>query len=481
MKKSLLNPSRRARIPALAPSTLAALLASLAFPLWQGCMQTSSKEDDKEAVFSQTLFSAQEGNLVAIDMATGNALPGTIKDILAPTEMQALKDGTLLVNLTGSSEILIVDGKTMVKKASLPSSPTTGRKPVHSYITPEYGTRQYWVSLNDSGTTASTVRFIDVDPASATYLTGVGEAALGNGHHKATFSPNKARMVISNIADCADILSVFDFSDIGNIQKLSTLNAAGAGFDKSDVKHTCDQTKVEGITPSPHGCATAKGTAHALCNLTGNGALVAVDLDAATPSYKIIPTAGIGAGYTASHPGGRYIYSLQSAPKEGGTGAPCQLGQMAVVDMQKDSLVKELPLFYKGPECKDSLSATPAKGVSPSHTLFSLDGARAYINVGTSATPASVADKQLVLDVSDPANPKQLASITIGNSFGSHGETMTGDGKYLLVANNKDATVSQIEVATGTVVKTIATNNAGKTLATYGSVEGPSHQTGPFH
>ncbi|MDB5106404.1 MAG: hypothetical protein JWP91_4093 [Fibrobacteres bacterium] len=457
------------------------LLALAALPLFQGCMNDSSKDDATNAEFAQTLFTAQEGNLVSIDLATGNALPGIITDVKAPTDMQALKDGTILVNLTGSSEILIVDGKTMVQKARLPSSPTTGRKPVHSFITPEYAGKQYWMSLNDSGATANTARFLDVDPASKTYLTGVGEATLGNGHHKAAFSPDRPRVVISNIADCADIMSVFDFSDIGNILKLSTLTEAGAGFDKSDAKHTCDQSKVAGISPSPHGCATAKGTAHALCNMTGNGVLVAVDLNAAVPGFKLIATDGTGGGYTAAHPAGRYVYTLQSAPKEGGTGSPCQIGQMAVVDMQTDSLVKELPLLYKGPDCKDSLAGTPAQGASGSHTLFSADGARAYINVGTSLAASSIADKQLVLDVSAPANPKQLASVTIGNSYGSHGETMTGDGKYLLVANNKDATVSQIDMATGTVVKTIPIGNAGKTMATFGSAEGPSHQTGPFH
>jgi hypothetical protein len=286
---------------------------------------------------------------------------------------------------------------------------------------------------------------------------------------------------VSNISDCADIMSVFDYSDIGDIKRIATLDAAKSGFDGSDRKHTCGKDTAAGIMPSPHGCASAKGNAHALCNETGTGTLVAVDLDADAPGFKLIPTRGSGAGYTAAHPGGRYIYSLQSAPNESNGGAPCQIGQVAVVDMADDSLAAELPLYYKGGDCADSLKGTPAAGAAPSHILFSLDGNRAFINVASASDPAARVSLQLSLDVSDPAHPRQGPSVAIGSSYGSHGETLTGDGKLLIVANNKDATVSLIDVASATVAKTLSIGNAGKTLATYGSAEGPGHQAGPFH
>jgi YVTN family beta-propeller protein len=149
--------------------------------------------------------------------------------------------------------------------------------------------------------------------------------------------------------------------------------------------------------------------------------------------------------------------------------------------MLHDSLVKELPLLYSGPDCPDSLAGTPADGISPSHILFSPDGAKAFINVAASADTSSRVDKHLVLDVSDPSDPRQLPSIGIGSSYGSHGETLTGDGRFLIVANNKDGTVSVIDASTAKVDRTLAIDNAGKTLATYGTAEGPSHQTGPFH
>jgi DNA-binding beta-propeller fold protein YncE len=277
-------------------------------------------------------------------------------------------------------------------------------------------------------------------------------------------------------------MSVFDYSDIADIRKLATLDAEKAGFGGWDGKSACDSARSAGVGPSPHGCAAARGNAHALCNLTGTGVLAAVDLDAAAPVFKPIPTGGSGAGYTAAHPGGRYIYSLQAKPNEKAGGAPCQIGQVAVVDMQKDELVVELPLLYKGGGCEDSLQGTPAAGASPSHLLFSLDGRKAFVNVASaSADSASRVSRQLVLDLSDPAAPVQEASIAIGSSFGSHGETLTGDGKYLIVANNEDASVSVIDVAAGTAAKTLDLGNAGKALAAWGSAEGPSHQAGPFH
>lgn len=462
---------------------LASSLASLAL---SGCLEAAAPADPRSdaQAYPQILFAAQEGGLVSFDLATGKALPGTIAGLKAPTDMQALEDGTLLVNLSGSNEILIVDGRTMLLKARMPASGGSGLKPVHSYITPEIGGKRYWVTLNDGdGSKASnSVRFLDLDTSDAArYLKPAGEAALGLGHHKAAFSPDKARMVISNIADCDDIMSVFDYSDPADIRRISTLDAAGSGFDGSDKDHTCDPAKAAGIAPAPHGCAAAKANGHALCNETGTGTLVAVDLNAALPGFKLIRTGGTGAGYTAAHPGGRYIYSLQSKPDEGSGGAPCQIGQIAIVDMLNDSLAAELPLLYEGPSCSDPLKGTPAAGAAPSHILFSHDGSKAFVNVASASGDAAArVSLQLVLEASDPAHPRQGSSLAIGASFGSHGETLTGDGRFLIVANNKDASVSLIDVDARTVARTLPIGNAGKTLATFGTAEGPSHQAGPF-
>jgi hypothetical protein len=47
----------------------------------------------------------------------------------------------------------------------------------------------------------NTACFIDLVEASATYLGMSGEVGLGIGHHKASFSATKERIVISNIGD----------------------------------------------------------------------------------------------------------------------------------------------------------------------------------------------------------------------------------------------------------------------------------------
>jgi YVTN family beta-propeller protein len=88
--------------------------------------------------------------------------------------------------------------------------------------------------------------------------------------------------------------------------------------------------------------------------------------------------------------------------------------------------------------------------------------------------------QELVFDLADPADPKQLPSIPTGAGTGHRGDTLSGDGKWVLVANNVDGSVTKIEAATGAVSSTIKTKEKPLTLATFGSAEGPSHQTGPI-
>jgi DNA-binding beta-propeller fold protein YncE len=87
----------------------------------------------------------------------------------------------------------------------------------------------------------------------------------------------------------------------------------------------------------------------------------------------------------------------------------------------------------------------------------------------------------LVLDLADPANPVQLSSIAVGSSTGHHGDALSGDGRWLFVANNADGSVSQIDVASLAVVRTFETAERPQTLGTFGATAGPSEQTGPIH
>jgi hypothetical protein len=449
----------------------AGLMAFSLLTGFHGCFD-DGHDDDGTGPLKHTLFVAHGGgNLVSYDIATGQPRPGEIPGMAGPSDMQILENGILMVNLTDSNMILVVEAKTMLEKDRIPSSGIGATRPVHSFITNEFNGKKYWVSMNDgAGTTATnSARFVQIKPGHPDYLKAVGEIPLGVGHHKAAWSTTRERAVISNIGDTNRILAVIDYSDIGSIKEVATLDWKAAGMDF-------------GKSASPHGCGISKVSGKGYCGITGPGLIAAVDMDAATPSFKMIKTQGTGGGYTAPHTGGRYIYSMQTTPREGNRGARCQVGQVAVIDAQTDSLVKELPIFLSGPTCADSISTTDQKTAGPGHILFTKDGKKAYIGMASGfGDPAGRSRVQLVLDVADPADPKQLASVAIGASVSHHADILTGDGKDVFVANNQDATVTHIDAAGGSVVRTITTRTNPKARASFGEAEGPSLQAGPVH
>ena len=453
-----------------------------------GCGGSGGPDDVANPLRGHALFVAHEGSLVSYDIATGEERPGAVQNVTGPVDLQALADGTLLVNLTGRNEVLIVDGKTMLEVARVPSSASGGQRPVHSYISPEHAGKTYWLALNDGENGAlptNTARFIDITPGSEAYLKPAGEIGLGAGHHKAAFSSTTSRVVISNIADCDNVLAVYDYSDPADIKRLATMSAADAGWDGSSFEKTCDPTYQNGAPPAPHGCATSTESGKAYCNLTTSGDVIAVDIDASPPTFAIIKTGGSGGGYTKAHPDGRFIYSVQDSPREGSAtkpGSNCQIGQLIVIDALTDALVKEVPIHYKGPDCKAALTGTDEETAEPGHIQISADKKTLYI---TPAGGFMVADarvrQEIAVDLSWPEHPVQLVSIPVGASSGHHGDALSGDGKYLFVTNSIDGTVTQIDAASREVVRTITTLAQPKALATFGNAEGPSAQTGPLH
>jgi len=432
----------------------------------------------------QTLFVASESAIASYEIATGIERPGTLTGVSKAVNMQVLDEGTVLVNLEGSNQILALDSKTMVEKARIASSADTGTRPVHSFITPKHNGKQYWVALNDGDGTLPTnrARFIDVNPTSSTYLTAVGEVALGTGHHKAAFSHTRERAVISNIADCDAVVTVFDYSDVANIQVVASWSAAQLGWDGSSPDRTCSPNFIPATSGpvSPHGCATAKESGKIYCNLTSSGEIVAIDVNAEVPGLEQLATNGTGSGYTYAHPDGRYIYSVQETPREGSGGVPCQSGQLVVVDATTDTVVNQIPLKYKGPDCTTALSGTDEDNAEPGHILITRDKQTMYVGLAGAFGQASArVRQQLVLSLTAPEAPVQQASITVGASTGHHEDTISGDGKFLFVANNVDNTVTQIDVSTNTVIRTLPVRNGPRSVATFGTLEGPSYQTGP--
>lgn len=431
--------------------------------LTTGCL--SSDDGDAKSEKGQVLYVAHEGSLTAYDISTGGQIAGEIADVSGPTDMQALEDGTIMVNLSSRNEVLAFDGKTMLQKARIPSSSKGALKPTHSYITPTYGGKRYWMALNDGSGSAATnsAVFIDITPGSADYLKAVGEVGLGAGHHKAAFGKSAHRVVISNIADTNEVLAVFDYSNPSDIKKLASVSARGLGLARA----------------TPHGCGSSSLNGMGYCNLTASGDIVSVDLEAAVPAFKVLKTKGAGGGYTKGH--GRYVYSLQTSPREGDTvriGSLCQVGQIVVIDAQVDTVVNEVPLKYGGPNCADAIAGGPGKSAGPGHIV--IHGTKMFVQMASSTDTNTYASKHLVLDLADPANPVQTGALDIGKSRSHHGESLSGDGRYFFVANNLDGTVTQIDAGTAQVSKTLTVRANPRTVATWGEAEGPSPATGPL-
>ncbi|WP_224246989.1 YncE family protein [Hyalangium gracile] len=433
--------------------------------------------DPRTEPLKPTLFVASEGTLVSYDVETGRQREGVVQDVSSPADLQVLEDATVMLHLTSRDEVLAVDGRTLEERARFASSSMGGERPTHSYVSPSRDGKRYWLTLNDGRggrPDSSTALFVDVTPESPTYLQPVGEVRLGVGHHKASFSGTRERFIVSNIADCDDVLSVYDYSDVKGIQKVRTFSAGELGF-------ACTLS----APLLPHGCATSKVSGRAYCNLTGPGVIVSVELDAPSPGFKVIYTGGKGGGYTLASRDGRFIYSLQETPREGGTptpGASCQVGQLVVVDATTDSIAGQLPLLYRGPSCASGLGGTDEARAQGSHLVLSQDGKTLFITASAATDDVSSRVRQeLVVDVSQPFSWVQRASIAVGESTGTHGDALSPDGRSLYVANNVDGTVSELDTGTLSVVRTLTLSVIARTMSLFSSEHGPSEHVGPIH
>ena len=432
----------------------------------------------------QALYVAHDGSLVSYDIGCGTERPGTVTNISSPTDMQALEDGTVLANLTALNTTVIVNGQSMLELGRVAST-SGGTRPVHSYISPDRNGKRYFVALDDgqsSDPATSKAVFTNVKSGTANYLQRAGEMGLGIGHHKAAFSNTLDRMIVSNISECNNVLTAYDYSNIANIQTLRTWSALQYGWDGSSRARTCDPTFATGAPPAPHGCATSKVSGKIYCNLTSSGEIIATNIDATPPTYVKIATGGSGSGYTKPHKDGRFMYSLQSSPREGDMGAAtCQIGQLVAIDATSDTVAARVPLLYKGPACTTPINGTDEDTAEPDHIRVSNDGKTLYISSagGFNVTRARVR-QELVLDVTNPGAPVQKASIPVGTSTNHHGDALSGDGRWLFVTNNLDGTVTQIDTSTNQVTRTLTVRSTPLTVATFGTNEGPSEQTGPI-
>jgi YVTN family beta-propeller protein len=426
------------------------------------------------------------------DLATGAELarldsPGGSSDLLA------LGSGVALSNHTAGNEVILIDLKHRSEIGRLPSSSLGGIRPVHMYLSPAIEERQYVVVLNDGNERStpkgerpkdSTLLLIDAVQSSPTFLKPVGEVRLGIGHHKAGFSMKRPRLAISNISDCSDVISVYDYQN-ASVKLVKTFSAADLGYDGSTPLKTCDETGKIGLMLSPHGTGTSAATGRVYHFLTGTGQIAVFDIDADVPTVKLIQTAGSGGASVKDLPGGRFMVVPQRGPREvhqRADGSLCQVGQLAVIDAVAEKVAAQLPVFYGEPACRTSIAGKPHERVALQYAMPSSDGKIVFVEVGTLYGPPNVVAESrfvAVFDLSDPYRPVQLPSIPVGAGNDTRDHALTGDGKLLLVPNSLDNSVSVIDIGSRQVVRTIATVTKPFRVVTFSEAIGPSKPAGP--
>lgn len=436
------------------------------------------------------LFVSGRDALAAYDLATGQerarfATPGVSAD------MVALESGHIVLNHRDGSAVVVVDANTLAEVARFPSSSLGGTRPVHAYLSAALNGRRFVVVLNDgdaartppgSPATDSSALFIDATPGSPTFLRPVGEIRLGTGHHKLNFAPDRPRVAVSNIADCAAVLQVIDFADPAHIRIVTTLSADGIGLDGRDGRPACHpRGGAAGVRPAPHGTATDPVTGRGYHNLNGLGAFVSLDMRADTPTFHLLPaTRGWGGAAIAAHPTAGLLFAPQYAPREGDARAPgaaCQVGQVALIDARADRIAAELPILADGPDCTRRLAGTPESGMRTGYATLS--GHTLFLPLGTLGPASMRSHGVAVVDVSAPAQPRQLPSIRVGAHNGHRDNALTGDGRFLIVPSNVDNTVHVIDTATRAVVRHFPVVSQPNRVAVFGR-SGPSKPPGPL-
>jgi hypothetical protein len=432
--------------------------------------------------------------LAVHDLATGEEL-ARFPVQGASSDVQVTREGVIALAHTAAGQIVLVDLATHPPRelARIPSSSLGATRPVHLYLPPEAGGRRLLVVLNDGEEARtppredpadSSMLFVDVTPGTPSYLRPLGELRLGRGHHKAGFSPRHARAVVSNIGDCARVVTVVDYAEPAKPRVVRDFSAADFGFDGSAPDRTCDPTGRSGVSLAPHGVGASAATGAVFHFLTGTGQVAAVDADAELPSLRWVQTSGVGGNAAKDLPGGVFMVVPQRSPREWGLragGAPCQVGQLAVVEAAGPALVTEVPILYDGPGCARALADGPERFASPTYPITSPDGRTLFLQFGTLPAPRGTAAESrrlAMFDLSDPRRPAQLPSIAVGRGNAGRDHAMTGDGRLLLVPNALDDTVSVVGVVERRVLATFPTVVGPYRLGTFGP-EGPSKPVGP--
>jgi hypothetical protein len=296
------------------------------------------------------------------------------------------------------------------------------------------------------------------DSGSFSFGPSRGEAVppipLGPGHHTVTLVDAPHYALVTSADGCNTVISVLDVSFPDVVVTRLSLAASQLGWDGSSPSATCDPNVPRPTDPHPSGCVVVPHGSGmpptAACRLDGNGSLVFLDPHAGT--FQLLSTHGAGPGAMAAAPDVEdRLYLVQSLPREGQGGQPCQVGQLAVVDDANWRLVAELPLLYDGPDCTRTLVSDEA-GIFPGGMV--VDGRRIFVLPSTDA--ASISRQVLVVEAGSPAGPVQSKSLAVGAGAGARVfDGGTYDNREIYLLDNVDATVTVIDPFPGSVTQTL--------------------------
>jgi len=390
---------------------------------------------------AQTVWSSSPEDLVAaFDLKTGKELAefevrGRLSDLTV------LPNQHVVLNHRAKSELVLFDARTRKEVTRLPSSRMGGVNPHHGYLLKTAKHTLYAVAHDgENRDKDSTVAFFEVLPQSPG-LAFVGEVRVGAGHHKLAHFPGQDWVSVSNINDCDQVLSVLDVSQPEQPRVTHVIGATQLGYTGDGSEKRCDATGKQGRALRPHGAAASQR--FHVHNFNGTGQMAVIKSDG---TVRVLDTQGSGGASGVALPDGSVVMT-QFAPREGGAGAACQVGQLAWVSATGDQL-QQIPVRMQ-PDC-----AQGSKGARLGYASLAPDQKTLLLplsTMGNDAEPAKFVARMRLED----GKAVQLSSVAIGEQVGHRDHGWLPDGSLFVFPNGKGNTVSVVDPTTGEVTVTI--------------------------
>ena len=390
---------------------------------------------------AQTVWSASPQDLVAaFDLKTGKELaefevPGRLSDLTV------LPHHHVVLNHRAKSELVVFDTRSHREVARMPSSRLGGINPHHGYLVKTAKHTLYAVSHDgENRDKDSTVTFFEVLPQSPG-LVYAGEVRVGAGHHKLAHFPGQDWVSVSSINDCEQVLQVIDVSQPAQARVAHTVGAAALGYTGESADKRCDATGKEGRALRPHGAAASAQFHVHNFNSTGQMAVLRSD-----GSVRVLATQGSGGASGVALPDGSVVMT-QFTPREGGTGAGCQVGQLAWISANGEQ-VQQVPVKMR-PDCTQA-----SKGARLGYAALAPDQKTLMLPLSTMGNDPEAA-KFLVRMRLEGGRAVQLPSTAIGEQIGHRDHGWLPDGSLFVFPDGKSNTVSVVDGKTGAVTATL--------------------------